>query len=808
MAEARSVAVLGDEFTQGTRVALSVDEEGLHFRTDVTIPRPSLLFRKIVRWGKRMYRALSYSFFPFGPAVILSTTSIVVPIVLNAPSDSWMRSGKLADLIWKLGSKFPWIPGASQAVKVGTLAGWTSVTALFVIAATQRFLLKRLLNDKTFLYMARKPTLWLKIWGTLVKGLTYKRPLLYSFQSSLPSLPVPPIAQTVQKYLDSAKLLQSPEEFAKTEMQAKQFLAVEGPKLQFYLRLKSWFSPNYVTDWWEKYVYLRGRSPIAINSNYYVLDSGRWTPTPVQEARAASVLYMMMKYCEHLENETIEPLMIQGMIPLCMWQFERMFATSRLPGKECDEIKHWEVAKTKHIAVYCKGSYYKVTMYNRDGDLRTPDELEQVFVAIRKDAESRTVNEAEAAIPALTGVQRFKWAEVRETYFSEGTNRRTLNAIESALLYVVISDEKFEQGEAGWTPRAKYLLGSSRKNADIWFDKSVNLIVTADGKAGLNCEHAWADAPVAAHLFEVAMIVGEEKLNSYLPDGHCRTFPRKTRWGSAARAEAPEEAWSRLQWQLTREAESEVISARDTLHGYIDDLDLTVCAYSAYGKDFVKTCRVSPDAYLQMAMQLAYYRDQGRFDATYESSMTRLFLHGRTETVRPCTAQSCAFVKTMNDAGASPLDKLNALHKAAERHELGYKDAMSGKGIDRHLFALYVVSVGKAIDSPFLKGALSVPWRLSTSQQPQQQTTLWDIKAPENERKISPGGGFGPVADDGYGVSYMVSGERELFFHISCKRSCNNTDSQRFKKNLFAALDEMKQILSLALEDQKKTAKK
>jgi hypothetical protein len=39
---------------------------------------------------------------------------------------------------------------------------------------------------------------------------------------------------------------------------------------------------------------------------------------------------------------------------------------------------------------------------------------------------------------------------------------------------------------------------------------------------------------------------------------------------------------------------------------------------------------VSPDAYIQLAMQLAYHRDQGRFDATYESSMTRLFLHGRT----------------------------------------------------------------------------------------------------------------------------------------------------------------------------------
>ncbi len=29
-------------------------------------------------------------------------------------------------------------------------------------------------------------------------------------------------------------------------------------------------------------MYLRGRSSIAINSNYYILDSGRWQPTTVQ----------------------------------------------------------------------------------------------------------------------------------------------------------------------------------------------------------------------------------------------------------------------------------------------------------------------------------------------------------------------------------------------------------------------------------------------------------------------------------------------------------------------------------------------
>ncbi len=41
---------------------------------------------------------------------------------------------------------------------------------------------------------------------------------------------------------------------------------------------------------------------------------------------------------------------------------------------------------------------------------------------------------------------------------------------------------------------------------------------------------------------------------------------------------------------------------------------------------------------------------------------------------------------------------------------------MTGKGVDRHIFCLYVVSKYLEVDTPFLKEVLSVPWRLSTSQ--------------------------------------------------------------------------------------------
>lgn len=168
----------------------------------------------------------------------------------------------------------------------------------------------------------------------------------------------------------------------------------------------------------------------------------------------------MMRYKEALEAERIEPTMAaDGVVPLCMWQFERMFATSRIPGRECDEVKHWDSTDIKHVAVWCKGIYYKLNVYHRDGTLLSPDELETAFAGIKREAAAAATaghtTEAAAAISALTGENRTRWAEVREQYLMEGTtNRKSLHDIESALMHVVLSDATFPMED--WTARGEW----------------------------------------------------------------------------------------------------------------------------------------------------------------------------------------------------------------------------------------------------------------------------------------------------------------------------------------------------------------
>ncbi len=47
----------------------------------------------------------------------------------------------------------------------------------------------------------------------------------------------------------------------------------------------------------EKYIYLMGRTPLPINSNYYILDHGYWQPTKKQLARWVCLSWVSSIHC-------------------------------------------------------------------------------------------------------------------------------------------------------------------------------------------------------------------------------------------------------------------------------------------------------------------------------------------------------------------------------------------------------------------------------------------------------------------------------------------------------------------------------
>ncbi|KFO28312.1 Carnitine O-palmitoyltransferase 1, liver isoform [Fukomys damarensis] len=742
-------------------------------------------------------------------------------------------------------------------------------TGLWVaLIFTMRYSLKVLLSYHGWMFAEHgKMSRATKIWMTMVKIFSGRKPMLYSFQTSLPRQPVPAVKNTMKRYLESVKPLMKEEEFKRMTELAQDFAVNLGPKLQWYLKLKSWWATNYVSDWWEEYIYLRGRGPLMVNSNYYAMELLYVTPTPIQAARAGNTIHSILLYRQKLDREEIQPIRLAASIPLCSAQWERLFNTCRVPGEETDTIQH--LKDSRHIVVFHRGRYFKVWLYH-NGRLLKPRELEQQIQWILEDPSEPQAGEAKLAaltagdrllfhlVVTTTSIVRYPsvatapsslvallscvgdgsqdsasirvspgwvtfvlwagacvgdcgmacmdllapraisepekripWAKCRQAYFARGKNKQSLDAVEKAAFFVTLDETeqgyRKEDPEASLDSYAKSLLHG--QCYDRWFDKSLTFIVFKNGKIGMNAEHSWADAPIVAHLWEEIMATDWFQLG-YEDDGHCKgntnpNIPYPTR----------------LQWDIPEACREVIETSLSSANLLANNVDMHSFPFHVFGKGLIKKCRTSPDAFIQLALQLAHYKDMGKFCLTYEASMTRLFREGRTETVRSCTTESCNFVLAMVDPTQTVEQKLKLFKAACEKHQLLYRLAMTGSGIDRHLFCLYVVSKYLGVESPFLKEVLSEPWRLSTSQTPQQQVELFDfVKYPNY---VSGGGGFGPVADDGYGVSYIIVGDHFIHFHISSKFSSPETDSHRFGKHLRQAMSDIIALFGLSLNSKK-----
>jgi carnitine O-acetyltransferase len=197
----------------------------------------------------------------------------------------------------------------------------------------------------------------------------------------------------------------------------------------------------------------------------------------------------------------------------------------------------------------------------------------------------------------------------------------------------------------------------------------------------------------------------------------------------------------------------------------------------------------SPDAYLQMAMQLATYRLWGEQGGTYEATQVRPFLHGRTETTRTVSPESAAFVNAMGlrpkadelDASARK-NKLALLQDATTAHVKYIGLAAKAQGVDRHLLGLSML-VGPGEKAPDLYShpvfVRAKTWRVSTSHLTHPKLDGW---------------GYGEVVPNGVGLAYSIH-KRHCAFNITALKEHGWTD--KLCELLQEALLEMRTLVEM-----------
>lgn len=83
-----------------------------------------------------------------------------------------------------------------------------------------------------------------------------------------------------------------------------------------------------------------------------------------------------------------------------------------------------------------------------------------------------------------------------------------------------------------------------------------------------------------------------------------------------------------LTWgPITRDCSQALQEAKEQSSKYLSTHQLALLRFESFGKVLLKALKVSPDSFVQMALQLAFYRDQQKFTSTYETGTTRGFYH-------------------------------------------------------------------------------------------------------------------------------------------------------------------------------------
>ena len=434
---------------------------------------------------------------------------------------------------------------------------------------------------------------------------------LYQYQSSLPKLPVPSIENTLQRFLPTAlPLAKSAQEARNLQTAVDKFAKQAAPLQQRLLaRSNEYSNSSWLQHWWNTLGYLDVRDSVVINVSYYfhfaddstVYDYLSSTSAPsAQIRRAAALLFTTAQVRNQVVSGTWPPQLLgkpPQQTPLCNTAFKYLFHACRIPHSPRDSYRIYDPALHTHAAVMVKGHIFTVPLV--EPGTHQPVSLATLEASLQMAVDK--AHQAGDAAPAMglswcTTSNRDDWAAARDSL--DASTLQALAKLESAACLVCLDD-----CEAHTTRDMGHLLlhgqASATPNSPInrWFDKSLQYIVTKNGKAGLNGEHSMMDGmPVVTLADKLSTVSYEDCIaasNEFATD-HVDPF---------ADFVLPPASTGGASSTVTRQ---HIQKAMDDFDSWVGEHELHPCRFAGYGSQWIKDhAKASPDAYVQMAMQVS-----------------------------------------------------------------------------------------------------------------------------------------------------------------------------------------------------------
>lgn len=584
----------------------------------------------------------------------------------------------------------------------------------------------------------------------------------FGIEEQLPRVPLPRLEDSCARFLEWSAPLLTQDELTRTRDEVEQFLTGPGPALHAALLEYDESGPASWLDRFWKARYLGTRARIALNWNFFFLfsDSGE-----TQLDRAAGLIASALNYKQYLDAEIVPPAILRGS-PQSMVQHKYLFGTTRIPGFEQDTARtpysdqEPGPARARHIVVFYRNGLYRMDVIGKGGE---PYPFENLKAGLRLVMEQASLPvEHDMALGALTSKARAEWAASREAFRELDTaNAEALDVIESALFCLCLEDF----APADTRAACDQLLHGDSGNR--WFDKAVSLIVFADGRAGVNFEHCQLDGITTVAFVDA--LLGTAAQEPGQPFAIAQGLPLV----------------QRIEFVLDEALQEDVREARAAFKDYAAGVSTELVSLAGFGSKRIKSLGMSPDAFVQLAFQLAHYRSRGLLGSTYESVATRHWRHGRTEAMRVVTPQCLRFVKVMADAGADVTVRGKAFRAAAEAHVARTKQCQAGDAPEQHLAELQLIHIRRGGDAGDLPIFRSPGWLIMRDAYMSTSSAL-----SENIQYF----GFGPTGINNIGVPYVLLPEG-LNIYLSAQRPAV-AQMHTFAERLIEAVRELENLLA------------
>ncbi|XP_075543196.1 carnitine O-acetyltransferase-like isoform X5 [Dermacentor variabilis] len=486
--------------------------------------------------------------------------------------------------------------------------------------------------------------------------------IMLSRQKELPKLPVPPLQETLERLWLSLQPILSEQELDASRKAIDKLgeRGGEGEYLHRMLTYRFKRLDNWLDEWWLNTAYLDVRTPLPVHSSPAALFP-RQTFTSEEDFLlfAAKMTAAMLEFKDLIDRQALPPETARH-IPLDMTMYFKIFSMHRMPKPGRDELVSYldDADPPRHIVVMHNNHLFQVNAYNGRKPFKERD-LYPLLVSV--------VNESRSVAPPvgmLTTEDRDSWTAACQRLAADGTNARSLDAVQRSIL-VLCLDEAAGEKEP-WEVRCPLHMlvggGNAQCAGNRWYDKIVQIIVSAEGDAGMVMEHAPIDGTVVIPLMD-----------------YCYTYMKKTSKHKLDPPTCPDDKPLKLEFNLSKESLNDIAVAKtkmEELHGH------------------------SP--------------------ATYESASTRMFLLGRTEAIRSQSKESDKFCREYLSGKINVAERDALLRNAVGVHKDYASLAMYGQGVDRVLLGLR--KVAEEMDRPlpelykdpgYIK---SITYELSTSQ--------------------------------------------------------------------------------------------